>query len=198
MTSLIHRSLIVFVLAGSAIASPAPASSFAGIATSQTPSAPATADPTAIVPEEIVLHPQTVAFVMGKGKWDDAAALFDTSFKEIYAALVHDIIHVVGVPMVEYLDSDDSSFAFKAMVPVDAVTGRKLSADVEIGDGPSGKVLKFSHRGSFDDLEQVYNRIDDYLAGKGLEIQRVVEEYVTDQAVTPPNNTVTNIYVFTN
>jgi effector-binding domain-containing protein len=195
MTPVFRRCLTVCALLFSIVAS-APA--FAEIASPPGPAAPAPADPNAIVPEDIILPPQTVAFVMGKGKWDDAATLFDASFKAIYAALVHDNIHVVGVPMVEYLDSDDSSFSFKAMVPVEATPGRKLASDVEIGAGPEGKVLKFSHRGSFDDLEQVYNRIDDYLAGKGLEIQRVVEEYVTDQAVTPPNNTVTNIYVFTN
>jgi effector-binding domain-containing protein len=87
------------------------------------------------------------------------------------------------------------------MVPVEASAkdkiGTDLGPDVLIGTGPTGKALKFTHRGSFDDLEQVYNRIDDYLASKDLTMTRVIEEYVTDQRLTPDNETVTNIYVFT-
>jgi len=166
------------------------------VSTPAAPSATVPAPPTAIAPEDYVLAPSTVAFVQTTGKWDDAEALLDTAFKSIYAALARQNIHATGVPMVEYLDSDDSTFSFKAMVPITAAAGINLAPDVGIGEGPSGKVLKFVHHGSFDDLEQVYNRIDDYLAAKGLSMQRVVEEYATDQAVTPPDNMVTNIYVF--
>jgi effector-binding domain-containing protein len=183
-------ALLVFLLAVPA---------WAEIATSPdaAPGAASPADPTAISPpEDFELKPRTVAFVMGKGKWDDAEAIFETAFKSIYGAMMRQTIHPAGVPMVEYLDSDDSTFSFKAMVPVDARSGVSLGPDVQLGDGPSGKVLKFVHHGSFDDLEQVYNRIDDYLVSKDLSMVRVVEEYVTDQRLTPVNEMVTNIYVF--
>ncbi len=194
MTAFLRTGLIAsLLLATSGV------TSNAGIA--ESPAAPsATTAPSAapaITPEDVVLAPRTVAFVVGKGKWDDAEAVLDTAFKSIYAAMARETIHPAGVPMVEYLDSDDSTFSFKAMVPIQTEAGAKLGPDVLIGDGPSGRVLKFEHRGSFDDLEQVYNRIDDYLASKSLTMTKVVEEYVTDPMVTTPNNTVTEIYVFT-
>ena len=170
-----------------------------------TPPAAASADPddpTAMSPpEELELKPRTVVFASGKGKWDDSEDMFNSAFKAIYLAIARQNLHSAGPPMVEYLESDDSHFSFKAMVPVDqpseAAAGPDLGPDVQMGEGPTGKVLKFVHRGSFDTLEQVYNRIDDYLASKDLTMARVVEEYVTDQRLTPDNEMVTNIYVFT-
>lgn len=151
-----------------------------------------------LTPQEIDLKPQTVAFLEDDGDWDDSADMLNGAFKTIYASLAKANIHATGAPLVEYIESDDTKFSFRAMVPIEKPTVTiTLGSDVEIGEGPSGKALKFVHRGSFDELDQVYNRIDDYLSAKGLEMQRVVEEYVTDQTVTSLDSNITSIYIFT-
>ncbi len=194
MTAFLRTGFIAGLLLATCIG---PATAEIASAPNAPPAPTAPSASAAITPEEAVLAPRTVAFIVGKGKWDDAETVLDTAFKSIYAAMGRENVHSVGVPMVEYLDSDDSAFSFKAMVPIQAEAGINLGPDAQVGEGPSGKVLKFVHRGSFDDLEQVYNRIDDYLASKSLTMTKVVEEYVTDPIVTTPNNTVTDIYVFT-
>ena len=61
----------------------------------------------------------------------------------------------------------------------------------------AGPALKFVHQGAFEDLEEVYNRIDDFLVAKSLSMKKVYEEYVTDPTVTAPEKMITNIYVVT-
>ncbi len=154
-------------------------------------------DAAAIKPEPFEMKSRTVALVESNGNWDDAEDLLNDAFKEIFSALADKSLRATGLPMVEYLDSDDKTFAFRAMVPIDAPRDTDFGEEVQVGDSPSGQTIKVSHEGPFDELEQVYNRIDDYLASQHLQMDRVVEEYATDQSVTAPNKQITNIYVFT-
>lgn len=158
---------------------------------------PPSTDSNAIKPEPFEMKARAVALVESNGNWDDAEELLNDAFKEIFSALADKSLHAAGMPMVEYLDSDDKTFAFRAMVPVDAPRDTDFGEEVQMGQSPSGPTIKVSHEGPFDELEQVYNRIDDYLAARHLQMDRVVEEYATDQSVTAPNKQVTNIYVFT-
>jgi effector-binding domain-containing protein len=148
-------------------------------------------------PEQLTLPSRSVLFITGKSTWDDADKSLSEAFNAIYAAIGKAKLQPAGSPMVEYLESGDEDFKFKAMVPVDKVPASVATKDVKVGQSPSGPVLKFVHRGSFEDLEDVYNRIDDYLVAKSLTMAKVYEEYETDPASTPPDKMVTNIYVVT-
>jgi effector-binding domain-containing protein len=172
------------------------ASAIAGAGPADT-AAQSVAVPEALVPEDLTLEPRPVIFVLGGGLWDDAEEKLGEAFSSIYGAIAEQKLHAAGKPMVEYLDSDEEKFQFRAMVPIEPADQPHADSDVQVGTSPSGKVLKFVHHGSLDDLEGVYNRIDDYLAAKSLSMKKVVEEYQTEQSTTPPNKMVTNIYVFT-
>lgn len=150
-----------------------------------------------ISPETVTLQSHPVVFVTGESKWDDAEQSLGNAFHAVYGEIGRLNLHANGMPMVEYVDSDDDKFTYKAMVPIEAKPSAELGDDVQSGDGPAGTVLKFVHKGPFDELEQVYNHIDDYLAANHLTMKRVVEEYQTDRAKTPPEKQITNIYVFT-
>ena len=53
--------------------------------------------------------------------------------------------------------------------------------DIAVGQAPSGKALKFVHRGSYDAMDSTYEAITNYLDDKQLEAKDVfVEEYVSD------------------
>ncbi len=158
---------------------------------------PVTPDKPSLTPETLALEARAVAYVNGSGKWDDAEQILGQAFTAIYSELGRLNIKSTGAPMVEYLDSDEDSFSFKAMVPIPTTEQPDFGQDVKAGLAPSGEALKFVHRGPLEELEQVYNRIDDYLGAKGLTMKEVVEEYVTDEATTPAEKVVTNIYVFT-
>lgn len=167
--------------------------------TAEKPPAPADGKPEIALapPEQLTLPSRSVLYITGKSNWDDADKSLSEAFNAIYAAIGKAKLQPSGSPMVEYLESSDEDFKFKAMVPVDKPPASVAAKDVKVGQSPSGPVLKFVHRGSFEDLEDVYNRIDDYLVAKSLTMAKVYEEYETDPASTPPDKMVTNIYVVT-
>jgi effector-binding domain-containing protein len=166
--------------------------------------APGTAQQPAPPAEIVVAPPVTVTlvarpvlFVTGKSNWDDAEASLGQSLNSIFAAIGKANLKAAGPAMIEYLDSSDDDFQFKAMVPLETTPKSSPSKDVKVGQSPAGPALKFVHQGSFEDLEEVYNRIDDYLVAKSLTMKKVFEEYETDPGTTAPDKMVTNIYVVT-
>ncbi|MBT9289461.1 GyrI-like domain-containing protein [Prosthecodimorpha staleyi] len=154
-------------------------------------------DITLAPPESVTLTARPVLFVTGKSTWDDAEEGIGNAVNAIFAAIAKGNLKAAGSAMIEYLDSGDEEFQFKAMVPIEAAPAKAPGKDVKVGQSPAGPALKFVHQGAFEDLEEVYNRIDDFLVAKSLNMKKVYEEYVTDPTVTAPEKMITNIYVVT-
>lgn len=173
-------------------ATPSPAAPQAGAPDTAAPQA---GELTLAPPDSITLTAKPVLYFTGKSNWDDAEQSLGEAFNAIFAAVAKTNLKASGPPMVEYLDSGDDDFQFKAMVPIETAPKAAPNKDVKVGQSPAGPVLKFVHKGSFEDLEEVYNRIDDYLVAKSKTMKKVYEEYETDPATTPPEQMVTNIYV---
>jgi effector-binding domain-containing protein len=65
-----------------------------------------------------------------------------------------------------------------------------------MGQSPSGKMLKFVHRGSYDAMDTTYEAITNYLDTKQLEAQDTfIEEYLTDPLTTAEDELVINVLV---
>ncbi len=82
-----------------------------------------------------------------------------------------------------FLSTDDTSFHYQAMIPLTEKPEGKteLSEDVKLGESPSGKAIKFLHRGAYDDIDSTYDLITAYLDEKGLEAKNLfIEEYLSD------------------
>ena len=68
--------------------------------------------------------------------------------------------------------------------------------DIAVGQSPSGKALKFVHRGSYDAMDTTYEAITNYLDEKQLEAKDLfIEEYATDPVKTDPDKLVINVFV---
>ena len=68
---------------------------------------------------------------------------------------------------------------------------------VQAGASPTGKALKFEHRGSYDEIESTYEAITAYLDEKGLDSEnRFIEEYLTDLTAAEDADVDVDIYVF--
>ena len=73
---------------------------------------------------------------------------------------------------------------------------KSAAGDLALGRSPEGKALKFVHRGSYDDLDNTYEAITNYLDDKRLEAKDMfIEEYVTDPTTTDAKKLVVNVYV---
>ena len=80
--------------------------------------------------------------------------------------------------MTIYTKTDDSGFDFRVAVPVAHAPSNPPKGGIAVGQAPSGKALKFVHRGAYEAMDETYEAIVNYLDDKGLEARDVfVEEY---------------------
>lgn len=146
--------------------------------------------------EEMMLAPKTIVFAKGNGTWDSAFETLIGAFKIVYGALEKQGIKPTGPAMTVYTQADDTGFQFQAAVPVAEAPKEALPQGLSSGQSPSGRSLKFVHRGSYDSMDNTYEAITNHLDEKKLEAQDLfVEEYVTDILTTAEDKLVVNVYV---
>jgi effector-binding domain-containing protein len=188
-------------------AAPPPASS-AAPAPAPPAAAPAPAAPEQIAPPSTPAQPGDVfgadttltakpmIYVKGSGTWDKAFATLTTSFKKIKAYLDKEGLKPDGLPMTIFTATDDNGFDYEAAVPIAAPPKDVPHGDIALGQTPAGQALRFVHRGSYDDLDNTYEAITNYLDDKRLTAKDIfIEEYVTDPLTADVNKLVVNVYV---
>ncbi len=170
--------------------------------TPQTAPAPADSDkplprqPGDAFGEEVTLPPRTVIYLQGHANWDNAYDTLVDAYKSLTQYLDKQGIKPNGPAMTIYTETDDTGFKFRAALPVAEAPPNLPKGDIAVGQAPSGKVLKFVHRGPYDAMDATYESITAYLDDKGLEAKDMfIEEYVTDILKNPPDNLVVDIFV---
>ncbi len=148
--------------------------------------------------DEVTLPAKPVAILAGKSSWDNAVASLKETIGRIEAALAQAGVKVTGRPVAVFTRTDDDGFQYEAMVPVDAVPATRpagLPADLRFGATPSGKALRFVHKGPYDGIDQTYETVTAYLDAKGIIVQDAfVEEYLTDLKTAQDGDLEVNIY----
>jgi effector-binding domain-containing protein len=128
--------------------------------------------------EEVTLPERTIIYLQGHSTWEGALDTLVESFKSLDEYLAKQGIKPNGPPMTIYTQTDDSGFGFRVAVPVAQAPPNPPKGDIALGQAPSGKALKFVHRGAYDAMDETYEAIINYLDDKGLEARDVfVEEY---------------------
>jgi effector-binding domain-containing protein len=146
--------------------------------------------------QNTALTAKTVILVKGSGSWDKAFETITGAFKKIDAYLDKEGIKASGLPMTIFTATDDSGFEFQAAVPIAEAPKNPPHGDMTVGQSPEGTALKFVHRGSYDDLDNTYEAITNYLDDKKLEAKDMfIEEYVTDPVSADAGKLVINVYV---
>lgn len=137
--------------------------------------------------------------VPGSAKWDAGYKTIMDAIAKARAAVVKARLKQAGRPLAAFVETSDDGFKFEAMIPIEAApTGTAdLGPDVKIGATPSGKAVKFQHRGAYDDVDATYEAITAYLDEKGYEARDVfVEEYLNDPKGSDDSSLAMDIYVF--
>jgi effector-binding domain-containing protein len=146
--------------------------------------------------EDAALAAKTIVYVKGSGTWDKAFDIISGSFKKIKTYLDKEGIKPDGLAMTIFTATDDTGFEYEAAVPIAETPKNPPHGDIAVGQSPEGKALKFVHRGSYDDLDNTYEAITNYLDDKRLEAKDMfIEEYVTDLATSDAKKLVVNVYV---
>ena len=145
---------------------------------------------------EVTLPERTIVYVTGSGTWANAFDTLVAAHRALAQALAQQGITANGPPMTIYTEIDGDGFRFEAALPVAETPKPPLKDGIAVGQAPSGKAIKFVHRGSFSDLDSTYEAITDYLDEKGMDAKdEFIEEYVTDIRKASPDHLVVNIYV---
>lgn len=157
------------------------------------PPAMQNADPFA---EEVTLAEKPIVFKKGVAKWDSAFETLVDAFKTVYTFLDREKIKADGPPMTIYTATDDTGFQFEAAVPIAGEPPKTMPKDMGFGGSPTGKALKFVHRGSYDAMDTTYDAITNYLDEKKLDAKDLfIEQYMTDPITTPEDKLVVEVYV---
>lgn len=126
------------------------------------------------------------------------------TFPKINDFVTKHAVQVAGPPRAIYTEYGPDGTRFTVAIPID-------SSDVEVDAGESvyideiegGKALRFTHSGSYQNLPQTYQGINNWLKEKGwVESEQDLpkfypmwEEYVNNPASTPEDELVTYVYV---
>jgi effector-binding domain-containing protein len=201
--------LAAFLTVAQSTAQTPPAPAATPAAPAQTSPAPAAAPDTApaqgsqsgsqsgdVFGQNTALTAKTIVYVKGSGTWDKAFETITNSFKKIDTYLDKEGIKANGLPMTIFTATDDTGFEFEAAVPIAETPKNPPHGDMAVGQSPEGAALKFIHRGSYDDLDNTYEAITNYLDDKKLEAKDMfIEEYVTDPVKAEAGKLIVNVYV---
>lgn len=147
--------------------------------------------------DEVTLPAKPAAVLAGTSTWDDGFQTLKTAFGRIEAELAKAGIAPAGRPITVFVQTDDNGFRYEAMVPIGrAPEGRpNLTPDIRFGTTPSGRALRFVHKGPYDDVDSTYETVTTYLDAKNIEVQdSFVEEYVTDLTSSEDEDLTVNIF----
>ena len=151
-----------------------------------------TADPFG---EDMTLTSHTVVALKGTANWDSAFETLVETLKTLTTFLDKQGIKAAGPSLIVYTSTDDTGFTFQAEIPIDQEP-KNPPKGVTVSKSPDGKVLKFVHRGSYDNMDNTYEAITNHLDDKKLEAKDTfIEEYVTDPLKTEEDKLVINVYV---
>jgi effector-binding domain-containing protein len=190
------RPLLIAFAAAVFVASPASAQTAPPPAPPPASAAPSPLKPGDAFGEEVTLPARTIVFIKGGGTWDKAFDTIAAAFKTLNQYLAKEGIKPAGKAMTIYTKTDDTGFDFEAAVPVEAPPKNPPAEPVGTGPAPAGKVLKFTHRGSFDALNSTYEAITNHLDEKRLDAQDMfIEEYDGPLPDNPDDALLVTIFV---
>jgi effector-binding domain-containing protein len=162
----------------------------------QGPAVPAPLQPGDAFGEEVTLPGRPIIYLKGKASWDDAFATLVDAFKSLDEYLAKAGLKPNGPFLTIYTETDDTGFSFEAAAPIEKAPDNPPKGDIAVGQSPSGKALKFVHRGSYDAMDSTYEAITNYLDDKRLDAKDLfIEEYTSDPVKTNPDHLIINVYV---
>jgi effector-binding domain-containing protein len=181
---------------GSAESALPPPSASSPVANGRATLIPSPGDPVNV--DEVVLPGKPVAVLSGTSTWDEGFTNLQNAFRRIENEAAKAGLKAVGRPVAVFNQTDDMSFKYDAMVPIDRVPDGRLvlTPEIKFAKTPEGKSLRFVHKGSYEEIDATYETITAYLDAKGVTVKDAfIEEYVNDVPDAADPNGEINIFV---
>jgi len=143
---------------------------------------------------EITLPEKTIVYLTGSGTWDSAFETLVEAFRTVHDYIDRRGLKPDGDAMMIYTGADDSGFDFKAAVPLMGPFDNPPTGEIAVGTSPAGKAYRFSHRGAYDGMENLYEAITNFFDEKNIQPgDMFIERYVTDPRTTPEDELVIEV-----
>ncbi|WP_036259072.1 GyrI-like domain-containing protein [Methylocapsa aurea] len=202
-----RQAMIVAAAESAPVVPDAAAPSDPSASPSASPAAPTEAEqpkaapgiPTDATTVTLEVPARPVAFLSGDSDWENGFKSITGAIAKVDAAVKTAGLTPAGRPFAVFLSTDDANFHFEAMVPLSEKPEGKteLTDGVKLGSSPSGKAIKFLHRGAYEDIDSTYDLITAFLDEKGLEAKNLfIEEYLSDTKESDDASLEADIYVF--
>jgi effector-binding domain-containing protein len=149
-------------------------------------------------PTDVMLEARPALILKGQSSWDDGYDNLMEAFAKLRAETSRLKFATTSRPQSAFMSTDDFGFKYEAMIMLDAAPLKPptLSKDFSLAQSPSGKALKFTHIGAYDDIDTTYEAITAYLDEKGLKARNIfIEEYMNDPKSSEDITLEMNIYV---
>jgi effector-binding domain-containing protein len=147
----------------------------------------------------VTLPGKPAAVISGTSGADEGFATIRNALRKVEEELRKAGIAAAGRPVAVFQHfSADGSFNYDAMIPIDrAPEGRTLlTNEIRFGTTPAGRALRFTHKGSYEDVERTYDMIEVYLEAKGIVVaDPIIEEFVNDPRDASDAELELNIFV---
>jgi effector-binding domain-containing protein len=146
--------------------------------------------------EEVTLPEQTILYFRGHGNWDTAFETLVDAFASLKDYMDSKTIAASGNPMTIYMQTSDAGFDFLAALPIAEPPKNPPKGDIATGKMPSGRALKFTHRGSYEALDTTYEAVTNYLDEKQIEAKDTfIEQYISGPLKSGDADMLVEIYV---
>ena len=146
--------------------------------------------------EETMLSERTIIYFRGSAKWESALESLADAFASLVQYAESKGIKSTGPALTVFTQTNDTGFEFLAAMPIAEIPDDPPKGDIGVGKTPSGRVLKFTHRGSYDAMDTTYEAITNYLDQKNLDAKDTfIEEYAGGPLKKGDDNLVVTVYV---
>lgn len=160
------------------------------------PDSPQPLQPADAFGTEVTLPDRSVIYFKGHARWETAFEALVDAFASLKDYTDKQGVATSGNPMTIYQQTDDNGFDFWAAYPIAQEPKDPPKGDIAIGKAPSGRALKFTHRGSYEALDTTYEAITNFLDARQLEAKdNFIEEYVSGPLKPGNSDVVVDIYV---
>ena len=148
---------------------------------------------------EVTLPGKPAAVISGTSGADEGFATIRNALRKVEEELQKAGIAPAGRPVAVFQHFNaDGSFNYDAMIPIERPPqGRTLlTNEIRFGTTPAGRALRFTHKGSYEDVETTYDMIEVYLEAKGIVVaDPIIEEFVNDPRDASDAELELNIFV---
>ncbi|MBX9759805.1 MAG: GyrI-like domain-containing protein [Beijerinckiaceae bacterium] len=134
----------------------------------------------------------------GQSSWDDSYTSILNAFQRLKSEADRAGLKTTGRPIAVFLFTDDAGFRFRAMTPLaEEPSSPSLGAEFAIGKTPSGRAVKFEHRGAYDEIDATYEAITAWLDDRNLLAEDFfAEEWIAEGTSAGDMDVAVDVYVF--